>query len=507
MLSHQQQARSARALRRCRPHWEGLEGQEECQVKATNAVPAHVTCEVTCHGGPNGQNALFGCSQVAPKMKRGTTPMASPAGGPVDDPPAPGSEPNGHLLRNCLYPAEFQAVILAMEHESRLSPIVDTIPKCLLPICNRPLISFQLELLRRAGFDKVIVVVEKEAEIPMSKFLGMYGDSEVDPVEIDLVIVSSETMGSADALRTVRHKLKSDFLVVSGDLITDVIIHYLADFHRINDSAVTMLLNKLPAAAKEPATKKSSKNKKKKDEQKVEAKEDHEAGPLDESEADASRYYVSLVKKENRLLYFRSTADIEYNRKMTLNKSMLRKVGNLTIQSDLKDSQLCIFSRWVLDFLDLNRNISSIQGELIPLLVDLQFQDNLGELKNLLPVEAREELRMSSSHSADSSFNSPVRCFAFVAPDASFCNRANTLSSFHKMNLKLPFLPTSANTPWMPVPLSNSAQIKDSVIGEGVRVPEDCTIRSSIIGKHCKIGNRVTIENSVILDYVVLEDE
>ncbi len=47
---------------------------------------------------------------------------------------------------------EFQVVILAGGPGSRMSPLSTEIPKPLLPIANRPMISYQLEFLERVGF-------------------------------------------------------------------------------------------------------------------------------------------------------------------------------------------------------------------------------------------------------------------------------------------------------------------------------------------------------------------
>ena len=47
---------------------------------------------------------------------------------------------------------EFQVVILAGGNGNRMYPLTEEIPKCLLPVANRPLLSYQLELLERVGF-------------------------------------------------------------------------------------------------------------------------------------------------------------------------------------------------------------------------------------------------------------------------------------------------------------------------------------------------------------------
>jgi translation initiation factor eIF-2B subunit gamma len=47
---------------------------------------------------------------------------------------------------------EFQVIILAGGPASDLSPLTDDIPKCILPVANRPLISYPLELVENSSF-------------------------------------------------------------------------------------------------------------------------------------------------------------------------------------------------------------------------------------------------------------------------------------------------------------------------------------------------------------------
>ena len=50
-----------------------------------------------------------------------------------------------------------KAVLLAAGVGSRLRPITDTIPKCMLDINGRPLLGIWLDKLARAGVDEVLV--------------------------------------------------------------------------------------------------------------------------------------------------------------------------------------------------------------------------------------------------------------------------------------------------------------------------------------------------------------
>lgn len=47
---------------------------------------------------------------------------------------------------------EFQAIVLAGGKGSRMSELSSNIPKCLLPIGNKPMIFYSVRMLEKAGF-------------------------------------------------------------------------------------------------------------------------------------------------------------------------------------------------------------------------------------------------------------------------------------------------------------------------------------------------------------------
>ena len=58
--------------------------------------------------------------------------------------------------------SEFQAVLLAGGEGTRLSPLTDEVPKCLLPVGNAPLLTYQLSLLETSGFQGMWVDFDQE---------------------------------------------------------------------------------------------------------------------------------------------------------------------------------------------------------------------------------------------------------------------------------------------------------------------------------------------------------
>uniref|UniRef100_A0A8C0HI51 Translation initiation factor eIF2B subunit gamma n=1 Tax=Buteo japonicus TaxID=224669 RepID=A0A8C0HI51_9AVES len=95
---------------------------------------------------------------------------------------------------------EFQAVVMAAGGGSRMTDLTSSIPKPLLPVGNRPLLWYPLNLLERAGFEEVIVITRKEIQ----KMLNL--DTKM---KLDFVCISDNMdMGTADSLRHIHQKIK-----------------------------------------------------------------------------------------------------------------------------------------------------------------------------------------------------------------------------------------------------------------------------------------------------------
>ncbi|CCQ65001.1 Mannose-1-phosphate guanylyltransferase [Crocosphaera watsonii WH 0402] len=101
-----------------------------------------------------------------------------------------------------------KAMILAAGKGTRVRPITHTIPKPLIPILQKPVMEFLLELLRKHGFDEIMVNVSHLAE----EIEGYFRDGQRFGVQIgysfegkivdgDLV---GEALGSAGGLRRIQ---------------------------------------------------------------------------------------------------------------------------------------------------------------------------------------------------------------------------------------------------------------------------------------------------------------
>jgi translation initiation factor eIF-2B subunit gamma len=113
---------------------------------------------------------------------------------------------------------DFQVVILAGGFSSYLVPLVaKEVPKALLPVANRPVLSYVLDLLESSNLKDLIVVVE--GEDAALKVGGWISSACVDRLHVEVAAVA-ENVGTAGALRAIAHHLTAKDILVSFSIKT-----------------------------------------------------------------------------------------------------------------------------------------------------------------------------------------------------------------------------------------------------------------------------------------------
>jgi len=134
------------------------------------------------------------------------------------------------------------AFILAAGLGTRLKPVTDNIPKCLVPIGGKPLLSIWLDWLEKHGITSVLINSHYLHE-KMVDFVQNYEGS------IKINLAYEETLlGSAGTLKKNKGFVKDedDFLIVYADNLTNVDIDALWKGHcRIGQLATLGLFKSL----------------------------------------------------------------------------------------------------------------------------------------------------------------------------------------------------------------------------------------------------------------------
>ncbi|XP_010980573.1 translation initiation factor eIF2B subunit gamma isoform X3 [Camelus dromedarius] len=399
---------------------------------------------------------------------------------------------------------EFQAIVMAVGGGSRMTDLTSSIPKPLLPVGNRPLIWYPLNLLERVGFEEVIVITTRDVQKALCADFNM-------KMKLDIVCIPDEAdMGTADSLRHIYQKLKTDILVLSCDLITDVALHEVVDLFRAHDASLAMLMRKGQDGL-QPVP--GQKGKKKAVEQ---------------------RDFVGVDSTGKRLLFMANEADLD--EELVIKGSILQKHPRIHFHTGLVDAHLYCLKKYVVDFLMENKSITSIRSELIPYLVRKQFSSASSQQGQ---EEKEEDLKKKEPKSLDIySFikeantltfapndacwnacqgdnwedlsRSQLRCYVHIMKEG-LCSRVSTLGLYVEANRQVPkLLPVICPEESL---VHSSAQIAskhlvgvDSLIGPDTQVGEKSSIKHSVIGSSCIIRDRVTITNCLLMNSVTVEE-
>ncbi|XP_063153906.1 translation initiation factor eIF2B subunit gamma isoform X2 [Candoia aspera] len=367
---------------------------------------------------------------------------------------------------------EFQAVVMAVGGGSRMMDLTSNIPKALLPIGNKPLIWYPLNLLEQVGFEEVIVVTTKDVQ----KVLNLE-----TKLKLDIVCIADDAdMGTADSLRHIHEKIKTDVLVLSCDLITDVALHEVVDLFRTHDATLSMLMKKVY----EPT----------------------ELGPGQKGKKKLveQRDFIGVDDSEKRLVFMANEADLD--EEIVIKRSILQKT------------------------------FTSIRSELIPYLVRKQFSSpaQLQQDQNHKEQDQKKKDQKSDIYSfmkGDSLFElgtdkicwnncrgdvkeafhgGKIRCYVHIMRDG-LCYRVNTLGLYIEANRQVPKM-LSSLCPEEPLVHSTASIIdkclvgSDSIVGASSQTGEKTSVKRSVIGTSCLIKDKVKITNCIIMNSVRIEE-
>ena len=127
-----------------------------------------------------------------------------------------------------------RAIILAGGKGTRLHPYTVVFPKPLVPIGDYPVLEIIIRQLSRYGFDHITLAVNHHAELIETFF----GDGSKWNVKIDYSLEDKplSTMGPLKLLKD----LPDNFLVMNGDVLTDLDFNDFYNFHTDNGHLFTL---------------------------------------------------------------------------------------------------------------------------------------------------------------------------------------------------------------------------------------------------------------------------
>jgi mannose-1-phosphate guanylyltransferase len=146
-----------------------------------------------------------------------------------------------------------KAMILAAGKGTRIRPITYTIPKPLIPILQKPVMEFLVELLRMHGFDQIMVNVSHLA----NEIENYFRDGQKFGVHIAYSFegrieegnLIGEALGSAGGMKRIQDFnpfFDDTFVVLCGDALIDLDLAAAVKWHREKGSIATIVMKSVP---------------------------------------------------------------------------------------------------------------------------------------------------------------------------------------------------------------------------------------------------------------------
>ncbi|KAE8697057.1 feruloyl CoA ortho-hydroxylase 1-like [Hibiscus syriacus] len=359
------------------------------------------------------------------------------------------------------------------------------LPKPLLPVANRPVLTYVLHQLEQSNLKDLIVVVEGEdAALVVGAWIS---GTFIDRLHVEV-------------------------------LVSDVPPGAVAATHRRHDAAVTAMLCSIPVSG---------------------PLESGSSGGKDKAKKLGQYNIIGLDPGKQFLLHIATGSEVEKDARLP--KHILRAVGQMEIRSDLMDAHMYAFKRSVLqEVLDLKDTFQSLKEDVLPYLVRSQLksealsnrtphgeenrnekvtsQNNQVFVSRILANASIPSFHDRSSENPDGS--APTRkthkCCAYIACSSSYCVRLNSIQAFMDVNRDVTgeadhLLSGTSSDPNNIIGPSPKLGTKTTVgphcmLGEGLEVGDKCQVKRSVIGRHCRIGSHVKVVNSVVMNHVTIGD-
>ncbi|KAL1924486.1 uncharacterized protein VTP21DRAFT_4140 [Calcarisporiella thermophila] len=361
-----------------------------------------------------------------------------------------------------------QAIVLADSFNERFRPITIDKPRCLLPLCNVPLIEYTLESLVISGVEEIFVFCCAHSDQIKEYIKNSKYSKPHSPVTIK-TIVSQELYSVGDALRDLDAKglITNDFILVSGDVVSNIRLDKALEVHRARraqdkNAIMTMVLKKGSAR--------------------------HRTRALDE----AATFVID--SKTHECVYYESLKAYPQKKRVTMELRELNIFENhpeIEFRNDLIDCQIDICSVEVLALFTENFDYQKMREHFVHGIVT---SDLLGKTIYCHIVDDVYAARVSNTRLYDSVSKDIMSRWTYpLVPDSNLQegdDYEHLRGNIYKQR---------------DVVLSRSCKLGDKVIiGRETHVGENAQVRDSVIGRGCRIGPNVILDGAYLWDGVVV---
>ncbi|KAL5120974.1 translation initiation factor eIF-2B epsilon subunit, GEF [Pleosporales sp. CAS-2024a] len=361
-----------------------------------------------------------------------------------------------------------QAVILADPFETRFNPFTLERPRCLLPLANTPLIEYTFEFLANAGVQDIFVYCGAHRE-QVDEYVAKSKWAAQSSPFARLELIQSTAHSIGDAMRDLdsRSLLTGDFLLVYGDVVSNLPLESALAAHRARrlkdkNAIMTMVLR--------------------------------EAGANHRTKARGASPIFVIEPTKDRCLHFEQMPNRDHTHFLSIDPELLSENQELEIRQDLIDCGIDICTPDVLALWSDNFDFQAPRkGFLHSVLKDYELN---GKTFHTHIVSDHYAARVRNLHAYDSVSKDIVSRWAYpLCPDSNLVQGQSY--RLHKGNTYKE----------EGVILARDCVIgPKTVIGRGASVGDKTTIKNSVIGRHCQIGRNVVLDGAYIWDYASIGD-
>jgi mannose-1-phosphate guanylyltransferase/phosphomannomutase len=133
-----------------------------------------------------------------------------------------------------------KAVILAGGEGTRLRPLTSNQPKPMMPLVNKPMLEHIVGLLSEHGIDDIVVTIAYLG----NQIRDYFGDGSDFGVRMRYA-AEDQPLGTAGSVRNAADELDETFLVISGDVLTDIDLTAFVDAHRARGGLASIALKRV----------------------------------------------------------------------------------------------------------------------------------------------------------------------------------------------------------------------------------------------------------------------
>ncbi|KAG1803652.1 nucleotide-diphospho-sugar transferase [Suillus plorans] len=361
-----------------------------------------------------------------------------------------------------------QAVVLADSFNKRFKPLTTHKPRCLLPICNAPLLDWTFESLALAGVQEIFVICRSHAELVKTAIKNSKWSKPGAGLKIVPIVTAKETFTPGDAMRDIYTHgiITSDFVLVTGDLVSNIHIGDVVREHKERrkmdkDAIMTMVV------------KQSGVN--------------HRT----RSKGDSAVFVID--PETSKCLHYEAVTGYPPKKYASIPREILNEHPEVEIRNDLIDCSIDICSVEVPSLFQDNFDYGDVRRDFVH---GVLTSDLL--MKSIYCYVAKEgyAARVRDTRSYDSISKDILSRWTFpLVPDD---NHPGGHSYEHLRGNKYIAKDNS-------VILSRTCKIgNNTLIGSKSQIADNAQVTASVLGQRCIVGAGSIVRNSYLFDGAVI---